>query len=195
MSHNIARDYENSLAEKIKNPKYEDLLQKIDEDNFEGFLSALVYVFDIDPKIIAHLTNLDYLWRPDVGENINYLQWITAKDGKHNRDPIEEILSYLFNRSDPVYNEPYRHTVEELIILQNHYVHIKKKYENMENYFGEIQKKLWTCPLYLKCNYTYYIKLAVEKFDSFLSGQNGINIMNKMCRDFFGDLENQKELI
>jgi hypothetical protein len=163
MSHNITQDYENSLAEKIKNPKYEDLLQKIDEDNFEGFLSALVYVFDIDPKIIAHLANLNYLWRPDVKEDINYLQWITIKDGKYHRDPIKEILSYLFKSSDSVYNEPYRHTAQESIILVKHYEYIRTNYKTIGNYFAEISTKLWKDPLYLGRNYSWCIEPATKK--------------------------------
>ncbi len=143
------------------------LLSPIDEYCYELFVEAVKYAFDLADKegaeLLDGMINRDYLWRPDEisikSLNINYFQWISCDTTE--REPIPEILSYLFYNRDPVYREPYMFTEREQELRKIFYQKIVNKYkpsyytyenescehlsqvETIKNYFDAVQRRLW----------------------------------------------------
>lgn len=137
---------------------YEDLLEKVKFENYNGLLAAIVYAFDVDVEIIYHIQNLDIIWRPKINNDkkINYFQWITMDYDR--RDICESILSYLFTDSDMYYDDLFEFTDRELELRIAHIEKITEKYGNRSNYFNNVSTKLWRSTTYLVDNYSEYIK-------------------------------------
>ena len=85
---------------------YQDCLQKADYDDYGKFAGALACIFDVDPKVIGQISNLDFLTPASIkkDEPVNYIQWVAK------RDNIDEVIHYLFMRYSPSWNEEYEHT-------------------------------------------------------------------------------------
>jgi hypothetical protein len=146
-------EYEKNMCKIVT---YNDLLQKADWEDHKMFCGALACVFDIDPLIIGRIGNLDYLWRPAINENdVNYIQWLTLSPDI--RDPIQEILSYLFWKTDPVYYERYNKTDKEKDRIRLHMVKIIEKYGTIDKYFECVSTNLWKKSDYIRVNYGGYI--------------------------------------
>jgi len=139
--------------------KYEDLLQRADEDDYGRFTGALAYIFVIDPLIIAQIANLDYLWRPNIKDKaVNYIQWLTCDNVM--RDPIEEVLCYLFCKKDSCYNEPYEFNLTELKRRADHKLKIIREHGNMDEYFKCVSLRLWKKEGFIEENYGYFTERA-----------------------------------
>lgn len=136
-----------------------DLLQKCDVNNYANFTGALMLIFDLDPELLYSICDRDYIWRPVMSFNGNYIQWITqTSDSLERRDAIEEIFSYLYRKSDPDWDESYEFDEKELELRKEHLDKIEKKYGGLNSYLEIVSKKLWKEPSYLEENYMYVIK-------------------------------------
>lgn len=124
-------------------------------NDYKKFTASLGLVFDVEFALIAHLANYDYIDMPDF-TNVNYAQWLTL--GSTDRDPVAELFSYLFTKTDDQWDEPFEFTEEELKLRKLHLIKIKE-YGNASNYFKECSLKLWKPEDYLEKKYFYYIKL------------------------------------
>ena len=136
------------------------LLQKCDVDNYKNFAGALMLIFDLDPETVYNLSNRDFLWRPEAKSNdysVNYIQWITQETNE--RDPVEEILSYLYRKSDPVWGEPYDFDNRELQLRKAHLDKIEKKYGGLKSYFETVSERLWKESSYLEDNYKHIVSI------------------------------------
>ena len=138
-----------------------DVLKKADENDYQGFLKTLSYVFDVDFKLIHNLANLDYLWRPPITNNVNYIQWLTCEP-EHYREPITETLSYLFDKGDAVYNDPYNYSDKAKLLIQKHLVKIIDKYNSVDNYFEKVSERLWKDKNFLKTHHDYYYCISIK---------------------------------
>ena len=135
-----------------------DLLQKCDVDNFKNFTGAMMLIFDLDPEILYNLSQMDYLWRPttDKGYTANYIQWLTFSDCEE-RDPIEEIFSYLYRNGDAHWNEPYCFSERDIELRKQHLEKIELKYGGLDSYLKIVSNKLWQDSYYLRDNYLQII--------------------------------------
>lgn len=141
-----------------------DVLRMINKNDYNSFKKTMAYVFDVDFAIVWHLSNYDMLWRPVLeygDEYINHIQWINSDN---DRDPTSEMLSYLFDECDPIYDDPYDHDQETKNLLNMHYNKIQTKYGSVDNYFDECSLRLWKEKCYLKNNYNQYYDLALKMF-------------------------------
>lgn len=143
-------------AIKLQHP---ELLLKPDENNFNMFCYALQVVFDV-PEEIGNVTsktydgdsllsltglmydvvNHDLLWRPDVDGAVTYFHWLTMKTSE--RDPIISMFSYLFQNSEPYYNDPYEFTATEKDNRTKFYAYLRGKYQNADEYIKRIADML-----------------------------------------------------
>lgn len=84
----------------------QDCLQKASYNEYEKFAGALAWAFNVDPKVIGQISNLDFLTRASIkkDEPVNYIQWIVKDDN------IDQVIHYLFMQRDPTYDEDYEHT-------------------------------------------------------------------------------------
>lgn len=134
----------NINAIKLQHP---ELLLQPDEDDFNMFCYAIQIVFDIPEEIgnakvepmtgIMHdVVNGDFIWRPDVDGAVTYYHWLTLKT--RERDPIISMYSYLFQNSEPYYNDPYDFTPDEKANRTKFYRYLRDKYQNAEEYLGRI---------------------------------------------------------
>ncbi len=133
-----------------------DLLQKCDVNNYNNFTGALMLIFDLDPEIIYNMSNRDLLWRPEtksIDYNMNYIQWITQKTDE--REPVEEILSYLYRKSDVPWGEPYDFNNREIELRKSHLDKIDKKYGGLKSYLKTVSERLWKESLYLENNFSH----------------------------------------
>lgn len=139
----LCDEYEKNICKIVT---YDDLLQKANWGDYEMFCGGLACVFDLDPLIVGHIANLDKLWRPDIPQEtqetyVNYIQWLSLPP--YYKDPIEEILSYLFSKID---------TVHMFKIIENH--------GNIDAYFEYVSTRLWKKSDYIRVNYEYYYTKA-----------------------------------
>ena len=125
-------------------------------DDYQKFTATLALVFDVDCELVANLANYDYLSRPKMEPNVNYAQWLTGTPDERN--PIAELLSYLFTKTDDVWDEPFLFTERELVLRKLHLNKIKT-YGNATHYFRACSEKLLKEEDYLEKQYFYYIKL------------------------------------
>ena len=123
-----------------------------DEDDNDAqvakFMHALQIGFDIPDHIgNAHVSpmtglmhsiaNRDLTWRPEpTGRPINYYHWMSCETSQ--REPIWSMFSYLFEKRDPYYYEPYEHDEREMQELKEYYKYIKNKYHTAEAYVARI---------------------------------------------------------
>lgn len=124
-----------------------ELLLPPDEDNHNLFCYALQIVFDIpeelgnaktDPMtgIMFDVVNYDLIWRPDVDGAANYYQWLTSKT--RERDPILSMYSFLFENSEPYYNERYEFSPKEKEIRKRFYEYLRTNYKNADEYIKRV---------------------------------------------------------
>lgn len=147
-------------------------------------------------KMLNDLKDRDYLWRPDEtvflvpshgnqevprwefdsdekyqsyknnnSVSINYLQWITRET--EQREPIREIVSYLFYNSDPEWHEPYSFSKEEKQWRKKFYEKLIKKYSEdfISKYFKNVSKKLWRHETFMNSNFNSQdIEARIKKF-------------------------------
>ncbi len=129
-----------------------DQLNHIAIPDLKKINAALGLVFDVDFLLISYLAKYEYI---DVSnnENITFSQWLLSGD----RDPIAELFSYLFTKTDD-WDEPFEFSTEELALRKLHLIKIKE-YGNASHYFKECSLKLSQSEEYLEKKYFYYIKL------------------------------------
>ena len=138
------------------NTSFNQLQNKVIDEDYELFTAALGLVFDVDFVLIAHLSNYDYIDLPSITTPCNYAQWLTLEYDERNS--ISELLSYLFTKSEDVWDEPFEFTDEELKLRREHLLKIKN-YGGASAYFKRCSINLWREENYLETNYSYYVKL------------------------------------
>lgn len=129
---------------KLQHPQ---LLLKPEENNFDMFCYALQIVFDIPDEIgnaktsertglMYDVVNYDFLWRPNIKGAVTYYHWLTLPTSE--REPILSMYSYLFQNSEPYYNDPYEFSETALANRNKFYAYLRQKYLNAEQYLEHI---------------------------------------------------------
>jgi hypothetical protein len=133
------------------------------DNNFSLFKQTIKVAFDINFKnsdgLIYHLVDRDLVWRPEIKSSLNYYQWVSSMDTLE-REPMLSTWSYLFDKSEPYYHEPYMRDDEEKELLKEFYVYIKKKYRNGKDYFRRVNMMLFNED---DDTYSYYIDKIDKK--------------------------------
>jgi hypothetical protein len=125
-----------------------DIRHKADYENYRNFLGTIMVVFDMNPEMLWHLYNLDYLCPPTKArKRLNYIQWLT--EPTNERVPVEETLSYIFRNTDPHWGESYQRTEYEKELRAEHLEKIKTEYGGRNKYLETISERLWMEPNYL----------------------------------------------
>jgi hypothetical protein len=140
-----------------------DLLQRVVDDDHlnKNFCGALAWIFGIDPMIVGHLACLDLICVPDVEEDepMNWIQFI-LKEGEHGAYPIEVVLSYLFDKGEPIYHEPYDYTERQKARIEEAHKGILLDHGSADAYFECVSQFLWREKNYLASNYSGYLVKA-----------------------------------
>lgn len=142
---------------------YKENYKENDEENdinFTNFKNTIKVAFDINSdQLIYYLADRDLIWRPNIDNKmINYYQWVSSMDTSE-REPMLSTWSYLFDKSEPYYYEPYMRNDEEKKLLNEFYKYIKKKYKNAEDYFRRVNMILFNNDN----TYSSYIKKINKK--------------------------------
>lgn len=151
-----------------------DLTSRVEDDDmlYNKFCGALACVFDLDPLLVGHLANLDYIDVPDIEANRtppNYIQLLTMESG--GRDVIEELLSYLTKYCETVWREPYQHSEAEKKLLKQAIANIAQKYKTATAYFETVSRHLWREPQYMATEYTYYLNQLDKRLKAYGEGR------------------------
>ena len=119
-----------------------DTRHKYDYKNYRNFLGTVMIVFDMNPEMLWHLQNLDYLWRPNTeNKNLNYIQWLTSPTSE--REPVDEVLCYIFKKGDPRYGDPYERSKREHELRKEHLEKIEEEYGGRNKYLESVAERLW----------------------------------------------------
>ncbi len=148
------------LKDDIKNvfSSHPDLLypmKEYDEKNheeshkhlYDNFLLVMKLAFDIPEEcsiLLYQINNRDLLWLPRPMTNYscnNYFQLFSIET--EEREPLDAAFSYLFDKSDPLYGDPYDFSEEELEAKRIFYKHLKSKYKTGEAYTQRVNKMLF----------------------------------------------------
>jgi hypothetical protein len=124
----------------------------------ELFEAAITHVFDLPTqdgvakRLLFHVCNRDLLWKPcdyegDVGvvldilAPLNYFQWLSAETDYC--PPMMTVFSYLFERSDPMYRDPYTLNEEEKKLRCTVHEYLRAKYALPKDYLKEVTRRAW----------------------------------------------------
>ena len=115
--------------------------QPDDETFVPVYCNALVQALDVDPYIVAQVSNLDQLRYPFPKEGdsvVNCAQALALKGGVS----VDAVLRFLCDWKDRN-DTPYEHTEPMREILRATLKNILRKYGNAANYFGLVSVALW----------------------------------------------------
>lgn len=109
---------------------------------FDNLMDALMLAFDVPKEATTtryEFGNRDLLWVPDVSVNFNCNYYQLASFESSERHPVKSILSYLFDKSEPYYNDPYDFSEKEKADRKLFYNHLKSKYKDAETYIQRVK--------------------------------------------------------
>ncbi len=144
------------------NMTYDDLLKRADPNDHIGFVTSVALVFDVCPRLIAHLCNLDYLCSPSINgtTGVNYIQWITIR--YKGLGSVFETLAFLFaNKDDKL--EPDELEKEKIRLKHEHLEKILTKHGSAENYFRYVANRLWKDEEVFIQTYDYFLNVTEER--------------------------------
>ncbi len=124
-----------------------DLLCAVDDDeDHDKFVRALGLAFDVSPELMERIANRDHLWFPtrwkdDGAASPNYFQ-VASRDTME-REPILSMHSYLFERSEPYYAEPYDFDRKEKRLLRAFHKRRNEKYPTKRDYLNRVAAVLF----------------------------------------------------
>jgi hypothetical protein len=121
---------------------------------------------------VGHLANLDLmrLWREgEKAERLNYVQALTGKsDGIES---VGELLSYLFDWTEPGYRDPYQHNEQKRQLIRASYDTILANHGTATEYFKWVSLRLWRPADWLAENYGEYLQRATKMLEWRKTGQ------------------------
>lgn len=136
------------------------------DDSHFRFAAALAQAFDVDPFIVAQISNYDYLRAPDANSDLpfpNCAQALTMHDA--DADPTSELLSFLVSHAEPTYDEPYQHSASDMMRIRQAIVKIATEHKTAAEYFRFVSRRLWRTEDYLANNYASYMKVLQDRLD------------------------------
>lgn len=151
------------LAETVLSmARYGDALVEpydVDSDDApDRFMAALAQAFDVDPHIVAQLSNMDLLRAPSRHKTDampNGAQVLTG-DG-YAADALQQVLSFLLEPHEPHYSEPYQHSEADRRLIGTTLRDIAWKYGTAVKYFAAVSRRLWCQPHYMATRFKYYM--------------------------------------
>lgn len=153
---------------------YEEcFLQALDEDDNGLFTGALACIFDVDPRVIGQVYNLDFLYRPDIwtkhGQALNYIQWVSKVEGRY--DNIEEVLTYLFSLRNH-HREEYEHSKEGLERIHAYVRKVMSLFPGAQDdrsiaclYLEWLGRRFWRDPVRFREDYEGFIPYIVSTIE------------------------------
>lgn len=139
---------------------------------YKKLVGTLALVFGLEPLLVGHLANLDLmrLWcEGEQSEHLNYVQALTGKS--EGEESVGELLSYLFDWSEPDYREPYQHSEQERQLIRASYDSILTNHANATEYFKWVSLRLWRPANWLAENYGEYLDRATKMLERRKTGQ------------------------
>lgn len=163
-------EYVRSLVLPMSEPQLEDRIDHEWDTRYHRFCGALACAFGLEPMLVGHLANLDYICVPaerdDQISSPTYRQLLCMEA---TIDPIDELLGYLFDYKDPFSGEIYEHSDYVKVLLRQTIEKIAKQHEIAGDYFVWISKRLGQSDDYLSTNYAYYL----ERLDTHVAHYRG----------------------